>query len=195
MIATVIDHIFSSSAPSRVVDVGSGTGGNVAIFAGKRCYVGIEPSRDAIMLSCRRFPDERFICASPWDKNAEEVISQANLVLLTDVLEHIEDDRGFLSRIVSLLSPDAVLLITVPAERALWSEHDISLGHYRRYEWEEFSKWMIGLSMKIHLLSTFNTRLYWPIRILRTWRFYRGASCGKGGTDLVMPPWRLNEWL
>lgn len=59
-----------------------------------------------------------------------------DLVLLLDVIEHIEDDISFLKWIQSFtenINRDTYFLITVPAFQSLFCQHDIFLGHYRRY--------------------------------------------------------------
>jgi hypothetical protein len=53
--------------------------------------------------------------------------------LLTDVLEHVEDDEKFLREIVSEANNNSVFFITVPALMSLWSGHDVYLKHFRRY--------------------------------------------------------------
>jgi SAM-dependent methyltransferase len=56
------------------------------------------------------------------------------LVLLLDVIEHVEDDRGFLDQIVSEnLAPGAAVLVSVPAWPLLFTQHDVELKHFRRY--------------------------------------------------------------
>lgn len=55
------------------------------------------------------------------------------LVLLLDTLEHVEDDRRFLESARRQLAPGGLLLLTVPAFRALWSAHDAINSHRRRY--------------------------------------------------------------
>jgi SAM-dependent methyltransferase len=58
-----------------------------------------------------------------------------DLILMLDVLEHIEDDEDFLSHVVlTHLARSGVFVITVPAYGRLFSDHDVALGHYRRYE-------------------------------------------------------------
>jgi len=57
----------------------------------------------------------------------------ANLVLLMDVIEHVDDDVGLLREYVQKSRPDARFLISVPAFQWLWSAHDVFLGHRRRY--------------------------------------------------------------
>jgi hypothetical protein len=61
-----------------------------------------------------------------------------SLILLLDVLEHIEDDRGFLSRLArERLAMGGSVLISVPAGPRLFTSHDVALGHFRRYRPEE----------------------------------------------------------
>lgn len=65
----------------------------------------------------------------------------AALVLLMDVLEHVEDDRGLLRGLASgpLGSAATRFLITVPAYGSLFCSHDRFLGHYRRYSFAQFT--------------------------------------------------------
>ncbi len=58
----------------------------------------------------------------------------ADLLLLLDVIEHVEDDIGFVRAQAALLRRGGHALITVPAFQALFSEHDRFLEHYRRYD-------------------------------------------------------------
>jgi len=51
-----------------------------------------------------------------------------------DVLEHIEDEDSFLKELRRVLQPGGRIFLSVPAYRFLWSDHDVSLHHFRRYE-------------------------------------------------------------
>jgi SAM-dependent methyltransferase len=57
----------------------------------------------------------------------------ADLVLLMDVLEHVDDDGQLLGEAVAQTRQGGRVLITVPAFQWLWSPHDEFLGHRRRY--------------------------------------------------------------
>ncbi|MDR2038843.1 MAG: class I SAM-dependent methyltransferase [Bacteroidales bacterium] len=59
----------------------------------------------------------------------------ASVVFLLDVIEHIENDVGFLKSLSTndYINQDTVFMITVPAYQSLYCEHDKWLGHYRRY--------------------------------------------------------------
>lgn len=57
------------------------------------------------------------------------------LVILMDVLEHLEDDLKMLKEIKqACVGNSNNFFITVPAFYSLWSGHDVYLGHYRRYK-------------------------------------------------------------
>jgi len=57
----------------------------------------------------------------------------ADLVLLMDVLEHVDDDVGLLRQAVEAAPVNATFLISVPAFQFMWSGHDVFLEHKRRY--------------------------------------------------------------
>jgi SAM-dependent methyltransferase len=56
-----------------------------------------------------------------------------DVVLAFDVLEHIDDDSAALAEMWRVLRPSGSLLLAVPADMRLWSDHDLSVGHVRRY--------------------------------------------------------------
>jgi len=58
---------------------------------------------------------------------------QADVVLLMDVIEHVDDDVALLSDYASRAPNGARFLISVPAFQFLWSGHDDFLEHKRRY--------------------------------------------------------------
>ncbi len=67
-----------------------------------------------------------------------------SIIIMMDVLEHIEDDEKFLQEIVSRCEGNNnYFFITVPAFENIWSDHDVYLGHYRRYTVESLSKLVV----------------------------------------------------
>lgn len=61
-------------------------------------------------------------------------------LLLLDVLEHVDNDFEFLREWVIAAAPGSVFFVTVPAFQFLWSEHDVFLGHKRRYTLTELER-------------------------------------------------------
>lgn len=67
-------------------------------------------------------------------RTAKRPSSRADVLLLLDVLEHVEDDSGFLRALVrDNTHPDSIVLVSVPAWSALFTAHDTQLAHFRRY--------------------------------------------------------------
>ncbi|PIP65273.1 hypothetical protein COW95_02710 [Candidatus Peregrinibacteria bacterium CG22_combo_CG10-13_8_21_14_all_49_11] len=182
------------SCDTVVIDVGCGTGGNIGVLAHAYTTVGIDPSSQAITAAKKRFPKTEFICGyAPQDLG--DRMKTANLILLNDVLEHIKDDRAFLVSLISALFPGAGVLITVPADMSLWSQHDESFGHYRRYSHATLAKLWEGLPVTVRLLSSCNTRFYPLIKCVRSVNRYRGHALGAAGTDFHIPPPFMNRIL
>ncbi|NOU47899.1 MAG: class I SAM-dependent methyltransferase [Bacteroidales bacterium] len=68
---------------------------------------------------------------------------------LFDVVEHIENDVEFLTRVHKLVTDNGYVFITVPAYNTLWSNEDIDAGHYRRYTREELEEKLKAIGFSI----------------------------------------------
>lgn len=186
ILTDVIRAVLPPSRETTIVDVGCGTGANLAGLAEQYDCVGIDTSADAIRLAKERFGGVRFIRGfAPQDLGT--IIERARLVLLCDVLEHVPDDFAMFSQLLAAVEPGAYLLVTVPADLALWSEHDRAFGHYRRYDRRRLAQIWEGLPAEPVFVSYFNARLYPIVRAIRRWNRCCGRSTGEAGTDFRMP--------
>lgn len=190
----MIQRVFAPSRATTILDIGCGTGGNIGALGKEFSCVGIDSSVEAIEFARQRFPGVRFICGSV-STDCDGVWDQANLLLLMDVLEHVPDDFRLLSEILSLARPGTVLLITVPAGMELWSKHDESFGHYRRYDARRLALLWKDLPVTPLLVSYYNARLYTPIRLIRAVTRLRGRPFGRAGTDFRIPNRFINAFL
>jgi 2-polyprenyl-3-methyl-5-hydroxy-6-metoxy-1,4-benzoquinol methylase len=75
--------------------------------------------------------------------------TDCDLVLMMDVLEHVDDDRGLLRHYAGKVPSGAHVLATVPAFRFLWSGHDVFLEHKRRYRLAEIEDTMRGAGLQV----------------------------------------------
>lgn len=95
--------------------------------------------------------------------------SKYDCVIACEVMEHIEQDAEFLSKIYSLLNNHGVLILSVPSKQIFWSIHDSIVGHLRRYEKQEIINMLSKKDFKnISVISygfPFINILRWP-RIL-----------------------------
>jgi SAM-dependent methyltransferase len=182
------------AGPALVVDVGCGTGANVAAVAQEFACVGVDPSDEAVELARRRFPDLRFLCGEAPDDLSSD-LGGARMVLLMDVLEHVADDFAFFSRLLAATAPGTQLLVTVPAVPSAWSPHDESNGHYRRYDMDRLQRVWAGLPVSVRMLSHYNARLFPVAAVVRTLGGWCRRSVGRAGTDVGLPPRQVNAAL
>jgi hypothetical protein len=71
------------------------------------------------------------------------------MVVMMDVLEHLENDKEMLDEIVTNSMGQNYFFITVPAFKSLWSAHDVYLCHYRRYTISSLKKVLLDCNYKI----------------------------------------------
>jgi len=58
---------------------------------------------------------------------------QFDLALSMMVLEHVEDEKGFLRNLSQFVKNDGLVLVAVPGRRDRWGIEDETVGHLRRY--------------------------------------------------------------
>jgi SAM-dependent methyltransferase len=191
IIVQLATEVLPPSQEWLAVDIGCGTGGNTRALSQLYAAIGTDPASAAIDLARQRFPEIDYRCG-----DALEVLGdrwrEVRLVLLADVLEHIEEDVAFFRGVAEACPAGAYFLITVPAEMRLWSRHDEVHHHFRRYDLARLQAVWRGLPVECLLLSPFNSRLYPLIRAARAgtgWMPWRRAS------DLALPPRWINRCL
>lgn len=123
---------------ARLLEVGSGLGGNVPHYAHlSRDITLLEPDGDLIAESeaftagCGNHL--RHIQGTTGSLTPDIIEDGFDAILYADVLEHIEDSVAEVGRAAQLLRPGGRLVVVVPAYPALFSEFDAAIGHHRRY--------------------------------------------------------------
>lgn len=88
-----------------------------------------------------------------------------DVIICSNVLEHVKDDNLALHEIYKLLKKSGILVLIVPNDPKLFSEQDKILGHYRRYTKKEVIKKSEKNRFQIVKISNFNFlgRLGWKI--------------------------------
>jgi SAM-dependent methyltransferase len=177
----------------RVLDAGCGTGGNLVEFGALGPVTGVDTSHEALEF-CRRRGIENVlegrVEALPFASDSFD------LVLATDVLEHVEDDRAALHELRRVTAPGGRLLATVPAYMWLWSQHDVDYHHYRRYTLRRLEQRVRECGWEPLAWTYFNSLLLAPIAIVRLVSRH-GSECANGEhrQDLRRTPRVLNRAL
>ena len=114
-----------SNKKKIILDYGCGVGINLDVLSkfGKVFYY--DKSRLAINYVKKNYSKKKFF------KNINKLYKykkKFDLIVATDVIEHIKNDKKEIIKISNLLKKDGYILITVPAFQSLFSSKDISLN-------------------------------------------------------------------
>lgn len=151
---------------TRVLDVGTGTGGNLRLLRELNFHSieGIDFSEDAVRYCQEKGFDQvqhGDACQIPFEADSFDV------TLATDVLEHLKDDHRAARELFRILKPGGLAIITVPAFRCLWGLQDEVSRHFRRYRMRELLTCLNRAGFDIEKKFHFNYLLFGPIWLAR----------------------------
>ena len=188
----IIRRIVGEICPPRphagILDVGCGTGGNIAELAGDYRCVG----RRYLVGGHRTGGETVSRCAIYMRHGAaggDRLLPQIQLILLMDVLEHVADD---LESVIAAWfwppQPGTYFLITVPADPqalvgprcGVWPFPPLRTG-------VDCSELWLDLPIRPVFMSHFNSRLYPLVKLKRSISRRHGKAGGLAGTDFRLP--------
>ena len=179
---------FAPPPPCRLVEIGCGTGNVLQALGRFGEAVGIEHDPLLREIGCAAGLDIRD-GALPDRLPVDD--ESADVVLLLDVIEHLDDDLEGLRGACRTLRPGGLAVITVPAYAWLWSGHDVALGHRRRYTARAVRSVVRAAGLSLVHLGYFNTVLFPAIAGMRLAK----RALGSDTHDLHHVPAPLNRAL
>jgi len=150
---------------SLTMDIGCGVGSNLSLLKaiGLKA-MGCDRSFDNLLLAKNKF----FLPFINGDlENLPIRSSSVELVVATDVLEHLQDDIAGVRELCRILRRNGYLIVTVPAFQFLWGTQDIVTGHKKRYSKRGISNVLKQNGFQIMRSSYFNFFLFFPILFAR----------------------------
>ncbi len=182
----VVNAVLPPSQATTIVDVGCGTGANLAALSDQYSCVGIDTSSEAdVAWLPNALAQSSFVCGTAYEMPDDSCCGR--LIMLNDVLEHVRDDFRMLSELLSRATPGCHFLMTVPADLALWSRHDESFGHYRRYSKHRLEQVWQGLPVACDIRLALQRRLYPLSEPCDAWANGGAKVHGRAGTDFTLP--------
>jgi len=177
----------------RSLDVGCGTGLWTAELEQGGRVCGLDYSAEALRF-CQKRGLKNLIRATgtsmPFIKDSYDTITALG------VIEHLEDDKGFLAEVFRVCAPSGYVLLLTSSYEFLWSRHDEIVHHKRRYTCRQLQSLLAASGFETVRISYVNTILFIPILITRLiQRFLSEKEETEGSPDLFVPPRILNRIL
>lgn len=186
----LIAHFVSNLDDAAMLcEIGSGTGGNLAMLAEIGQVDAVEMNDAArAWIKQKNIPGVRSVSNGHLPE-AIDLDGQYDAVFSLDVIEHVVDDHGALVRLKELLQPGGLLVTTVPAYQWLWSAHDEANHHQRRYTMSAYCALLRRAGFDIKYASYFNTLLFPLAAISRLAQgLFRNADSSKQAMLSVPSP-------
>ena len=129
----------------RVIEIGCGIGNFTGLLLDAcEAVAAVDVEPGCIDRLRERYSGRANLEAFPCDVMAPQFFDlqsfRADSCVCLNVLEHIEEDREALRRMASVLAPDGIMVLILPAFPSLYGPIDELLGHYRRYTRASISK-------------------------------------------------------
>lgn len=174
--------------PLRLLELGCGTGNVVTALGEFGEAIGMEPCAELRDVARAAGLDVR-PGSLPGDLAVDP--GWADVVLMLDVLEHLDDAEAALAAAGRALGLGGLLVLTVPAYPWLWSAHDVVLGHRRRYTAGTLAGAVRRAGFVVERVTYFNTALFPAVALVRLLGRLRGTR----NHDLRRPPAPINRML
>jgi len=175
-----------------ILDVGSGTGGNLLLFSKLGKAFGSDISRIAIEFCKRRGLNNVVQCSVEKIAYADKTF---DVITCLDLLEHATNPVEALSEMRRVLEDDGKIIITVPAFRILWSQHDEALCHLRRYEKDSLLHDLHEAKLKCEKIGYFFFSSFLAVAPIRIMRRFLSPKLKARSDTTTLPPKALNDFL
>ena len=164
IIDAVLSKYLDKSAPLSVLEIGAGSGVNIGKLKEYGKVDAVEMHDGGRQLIRDEFPD---VAVRDGALPEPEVFDnkQFDVVCMFDVLEHVGPQIESLEVLREHVTKDGRLFITVPAYQWLWSQHDDTAHHFRRYTRSSLAEALETAGWNVEQVGYFNTRLF-PLALI-----------------------------
>jgi len=145
-----IRDILKDIQGESVLDIGAGSGGFDRILEVNNSVVTMDLSLLAMKKAKNALLNPK--CAVSSADSLPFKDNSFTIVMIMDVIEHIENREAVLNEIYRILKKDGILLISVPEDMKLYNSVDKEVGHFIRFTKNNLVD-MLGNKFKVKWLS------------------------------------------
>jgi 2-polyprenyl-3-methyl-5-hydroxy-6-metoxy-1,4-benzoquinol methylase len=187
----LIDKLVKKYLPKQnekrnFLEIGCGTGATLKLLSKYGDISGIDISKKAVA-HCKAKGFKDITLGDINELDLRSLKNKFDAVFSLDVLEHVQDDVKMMTRVNKMLKNDGLFIITVPAHKFLWSEHDEALHHKRRYHSLEIVQKLEDAGLEVIKKSYFVFFAFAPIMFFRTWNSIFGRSVYPKTSYVILP--------
>lgn len=193
-----LQRVRSLSSQDLLVDCGAGTG-IFALEMSSLCRVlAIDDHAESLVLAGKKLGPDRIkegACT-----RLPLLDASVDMLTALDVLEHVKEDHIAILEFARVVRPGGIVVVTVPALMALWSDWDVSLHHFRRYTRRSLLAVVPLDRFELVHLNYINTAVLPAVYLVRKARALKtklGLKSASRAEDTVPPSWmnRVLRWL
>jgi SAM-dependent methyltransferase len=175
--AVLMRLLTSAGVAGRLLDFGAGDGALLERIAARFPWLELS--------ACERSGEARSrLAARELPVTLLDALPDApafDVVICSEVLEHVQDDEALLGQLAGALAPGGLLALTVPLRADLWTRVDDAVGHLRRYEPGQLAGMCRRLGLDVEVDLAFGFPLY------NTYYRLLGRKQPRGGDALDRP--------
>ncbi len=185
---------YAKNHQCKVLDIGSSSGELLCDLknVGYKHVYGIDINADAIKLSQQKGLSNTIVMDAA---EIERLPEEFDLIIASDVLEHVEYDINALTLWKKKLTPSGKMILFVPAFMSLWSHHDVVNHHHRRYTKYQLIHCLEQAGLEPIRSSYWNILLCLPVWIVRKCLNKINKNKNKHFAQIAKLPWLLNQLL
>lgn len=183
-----------------ILEVGAGLGDLTGRLAADREVVATDVSNRCLDSLRSQFGDSSNILVDRYDAIVGDPAPAMpdegfGSVVMSNVLEHLPDDRAVLRNLGQNLRPGGTVVVFVPAFELLYGRFDEMIGHHRRYRRRTLEEAFTGAGLEPQLVRYVNLPGWfaWLLTVRLLGQIPTGQGLVRTYDRLVIPPLRAIE--
>lgn len=186
LVHTLIKQWIGQTENPLILDIGCGTGAMAKDLQQYGNVIGCDLRHTALEYCRKRSLSELVqgdITNLPFQDHSFD------LIVALDILEHVPDDAAALKELRRVLKPNGRLVVTVPAYQFLWGNHDLALGHVRRYTARELKRKVKTANFRVSKMSHALSLLFPVVALMRVISRCRDKNKAPEASIIPLPNW------